>query len=61
MINIHLIIYLKNKLYDIILLEGISMKIKIDELFDKIKNQITLEENNYYDSLYLEDAILLKT
>lgn len=37
------------------------MKIKIDELFDKIKNQITLEENNYYDSLYLEDAILLKT
>lgn len=45
MINIHLIIYLKNKLYDIILLEGISMKIKIDELFDKIKNQITLEEN----------------
>lgn len=61
MINIHLIIYLKNKLYDIILLEGISMKIKIDDLFDKIKNQITLEENNYYDSLYLEDAILLKT
>ena len=58
MINIHLIIYLKNKLYDIILLEGISMKIKIDELFHKIKNQITLEENNYYDSLYLEDAIL---
>lgn len=37
------------------------MKIKIDELSDKIKNQITLEENNYYDSLYLEDAILLKT
>lgn len=34
------------------------MKIKIDELFHKIKNQITLEENNYYDSLYLEDAIL---
>lgn len=34
------------------------MKIKIDELFDKIKDQITLEENNYYDSLYLEDAIL---
>lgn len=58
MINTHLIIYLKNKLYDIILLEGISMKIKIDELFDKIKDQITLEENNYYDSLYLEDAIL---
>lgn len=58
MINTHLIIYLKNKLYDIILLEGISMKIKIDELFDKIKDQITLKENNYYDSLYLEDAIL---
>lgn len=34
------------------------MKIKIDELFDKIKDQITLGENNYYDSLYLEDAIL---
>ena len=34
------------------------MKIKIDKLFDKIKDQITLEENNYYDSLYLEDAIL---
>lgn len=34
------------------------MKIKIDELFDKIKDQNTLEENNYYDSLYLEDAIL---
>ena len=34
------------------------MKIKIDELFDKIKDQITLKENNYYDSLYLEDAIL---
>ena len=58
MINTHLIIYLKNKLYDIILLEEISMKIKIDELFDKIKDQNTLEENNYYDSLYLEDAIL---
>ena len=58
MINTHLIIYLKNKLYDIILFEGISMKIKIYELFDKIKDQITLEENNYYDSLYLEDAIL---